>query len=110
MGKLVKRLMLDDVYAIGRNESWFSDMAKRGLHLKKFGRWYIYFEKGESKETNYRIDIIKEEPSQEQLDVYHDCGWDIVTHNKEFYIFTADKRQSTDHKACGHRTKSKAYS
>jgi len=91
MGKLVKRLMLDDIHAIGRNESWFSDMAKKGLHLKKFGRLFIHFEKGKPKETNYRIDIIMKKPSQEQLEVYRDCGWDIVANNGNFYIFSADK-------------------
>jgi len=95
MGKLVKRLMLDDIYAIGRNESWFSDMAKKGLHLKKLGRMFVYFEKGESKKTKYRIDIIKEKPSQEQLDVYHDCGWDIVTNSGDFHIFSADEKSCT---------------
>lgn len=95
MGKFVKRLMLDDIYAIDRNESWFSDMAKKGLHLKKFGRIFIYFEEGKPKETNYRIDIIMKKPSQEQLDVYHDCGWDIVANNGNFYIFSADKKLVT---------------
>lgn len=95
MGEVVKRLMLDDIYAIDRNESWFSDMAKKGLHLKKFGRRFVYFEKGEPKETNYRIDIIMKKPSQEQLDVYHDCGWDIVANNGNFYIFSADKKLVT---------------
>jgi|SRR5665648_52685 len=92
MGKLVKRLMLDNIYAIGRNESWFSDMAKNGLHLKKIGCFFIYFEKGKPKETNYRIDIIMKKPSQEQMDVYHDCGWDIVANHESFYIFSADKK------------------
>ncbi|SHK13816.1 DUF2812 domain-containing protein [Desulforamulus aeronauticus] len=92
MGKLVKRVMFDDMYAIGRNESWFSDMAKKGLHLKKFGRIFIYFEKGKSKETKYRIDMIKEAPSQEQLDVYQACGWDIVTNNGNLYVFSADEK------------------
>lgn len=95
MGKLVRRLMLDDMYAIGRNESWFSDMAKKGLHLKKFGRIFISFDKGESKETKYRIDYLKEAPSQEQLDVYRDCGWDAVTNNRDFYVFSADEKSCT---------------
>ncbi len=94
MGKFVKRLMLDDMYALGRNEAWFSDMAKKGLHLKKIGRIFGYFEKGEPRETNYRIDVIKQ-PSLEQLDVYHDCGWDIVTNNKDFYIFSANEKTFT---------------
>lgn len=87
--------MLDDIYAIGRNENWFSDMAKRGLHLKKIGRFFVHFERGESKKTKYIIDIIKEKPSQEQLDVYHDCGWDIVTNMQSFYIFSADEKLCT---------------
>lgn len=92
MGELVKRLMLDDNYAIGRNESWFSDMAKKGLHLNKFGHIFVYFEKGEPKETKYRIDYFKGDLSQEQLDVYHDCGWKFVTNNGDFHIFSADEK------------------
>ncbi len=94
MGKLVKKLMLDDIYAIGRNENWFSAMARQGLHLRKFGRIFVYFEKGEPKETKYRIDYLKGTPSQEQLDVYHDCGWDFIANNGDFYVF------STDEKSC----------
>ena len=95
MGKLVKRLLFDDLYAIGRNESWFSDMAKKGLHLKKFGRIFVYFEKGEPKETKYRIDYLKGAPSLEQLDVYHNCGWDIVTNSGYFCVFSADEKLCT---------------
>ncbi len=89
MGKLVKRLMLDDIYAIGRNESWFSAMAKQGLHLKKFGTIFVYFEKSEPRKTRYRIDYIKGKPSPEQLEVYRDCGWDFVAKNGDFSIFSA---------------------
>lgn len=92
MGKIVRRLLLDDIYAIGRNESWFSAMAKKGLHLKRFGRLFVYFEEGEPKETEYRIDYIKGSPAQEQLDVYKDCGWNFVTKTGEFYVFSADKK------------------
>ncbi len=92
MGKLVRKLMLDDIYAIGRNESWLSDMAKKGLHLKKFGRIFVYFEKGEPKETKYRIDYNKTKPTQEQLDVYNDCGWDFVLNNGDFYVFSSDEK------------------
>ncbi|AFQ43368.1 DUF2812 domain-containing protein [Desulfosporosinus meridiei] len=95
MGKIVKRLMLDDIYAIGRNESWFSGMASQGLHLKKFGRLFVDFEKGEAKETNYRIDYLKEAPAQEQLDVYHDCGWNFIANNGYFYVFFADEKAYT---------------
>jgi len=95
MGKIVRRPMLDDIYAIGRNESWFSGMARKGLHLKKIGRLFVYFEKGEPKETKYRIDYLKEAPSQEQLDVYHDCGWNFIAKGGYFYVFSADEKSCT---------------
>lgn len=95
MGKIVKRLMLDDIYAIGRNEGWFSAMASKGLHLKKLGRLFVYFEKGEPKKTKYRIDYLKEAPSQEQLDVYHDCGWNFAANSGYFYVFSADEKSCT---------------
>lgn len=95
MGKIVRKMMLDDIYAIGRNESWFSAMASKGLHLKKFGRLFVYFEKGEPKENKYRIDYLKEAPSQEQLDVYRDCGWNFIANSGYFYVFSADEKSYT---------------
>lgn len=95
MAKLVKRLLLNDIYEIDRNESWFSYMAKKGLHLNKIGRTFVYFEKGDPKNTKYRIDILYEEPSQEKMDVYSDCGWSFVTQISNFYIFSADENADT---------------
>jgi hypothetical protein len=95
MGKLVKRLMLDDSYAIGRNESWLYHMSQKGLHFKKYGKVFAYFEKGEPKDIKYRIDIIYDEPSQEQLEVYHDCGWDFAAKNGIFHVFCADEKIDT---------------
>jgi hypothetical protein len=90
MGKIVRKLMLDSIYAVGRNESWFTDMSKRGLHLKKFGRLFVYFEKGEPKDTRYRMDIFMQAPSQERLDMYEECGWHLVGKNGCFYVFAAE--------------------
>jgi len=95
MGKLVKRLALDDSFAIGRNESWLSDMAQKGLHLSKYGRLFVYFEKGVPQDTKYRIDILHQQPSPEQLEVYRDCGWDLVAKNGFFYTFCADGKANT---------------
>lgn len=95
MGKIVKRLALDDSFAIGRNESWLSDMAQEGLHLRRYGRLFVYFEKGAPQDTKYRIDIFHEQPSPEQLAVYRDCGWDYVARNGLFYTFCADGKADT---------------
>lgn len=89
MSKLVKRFNLADLWEYGKNESWFSDMAARGLHLKSFGKYLVTFEKGQPKKTKYRIEILEESPSQEQLDLYKDYGWELVTNKKIFYIFSS---------------------
>lgn len=70
--------MADDIFHIGRTESWFSVMARKGLHLEKLGLFFITFEKGEPRNTKYRIDILGGNPSEEQLNVYRACGWGHV--------------------------------
>lgn len=90
MSKLTrKRFILDDSWDIGKNESWFSDMAEQGLHLRSIGRLFAIFSKGQPAKTRYRIDVLYNEPSQEQLDIYKDCGWNFVTNNMNFYIFSS---------------------
>jgi hypothetical protein len=89
MSKTVKRVILDDIWAIGRNESWFSDMAKLGLHLQKIRGGFAHFEKGEPKDIKYRIDVLKHAPTIDQLDFYQDCGWTLAAVYKNFYIFSS---------------------
>lgn len=91
MSNLVKKWILDDIWAIGRNESWLSDMASQGLYLKKFGRQFAYFEKDEPKQVKYRIDILNEEPSGEQLEIYDHCGWNLAANNGKFYFFSSSE-------------------
>ncbi|NLJ58462.1 MAG: DUF2812 domain-containing protein [Tissierellia bacterium] len=89
MSKLVYRFLLSDLWELGKNESWFTYMSAKGLHLKSIGNWLVRFEKGEAKKTKYRIDILKEAPTEEQLDLYKDCGWELVTNKQIFYIFSS---------------------
>lgn len=89
MGRTVRKFMPDDIWNLGRSESWFSDMAKMGLHLRKVGLHFAIFEKGEPKKTKYRMDIISPVPSEEQLEIYKESGWQLVTGLKELYIFSS---------------------
>ena len=89
MSKIVRKFPIDDFWNIGKTESWFSDMASQGLHLKRFGRTFVYFEKGKKADTKYRIDVLYDKPSQEQLDVYKEYGWDFVAKTGFFYIFSS---------------------
>lgn len=89
MSKIIKKLPIDDFWNIGKNESWFADMAAGGLHLKSFDRIFVNFEKGEPSNTKYRIDIFSKKPSQEQIDIYNDNGWSFVASTGMFYIFSS---------------------
>jgi hypothetical protein len=57
MSKSVRRFLLGNLWDFGKNESWFSDMALKGMHLQSIGSWFVVFEKGEPKKTRYRIEI-----------------------------------------------------
>jgi len=89
MGKIVRRLIQDDFWNLGRNESWFSDMAEQGLHLRRIGPVFVFFEKAEPRKTKYRIDFISPAPTTERLALYQDCGWQFVTKCGALYVFSS---------------------
>lgn len=51
------RLRPDDVYRVGEHESWFMDLAEKGLHLEKMGVRFARFRKGEPQKMEYRVDF-----------------------------------------------------
>ncbi len=79
MGKVVRKFIFDDSWDLGKMESWFTDMAKKGLHLRELGRIFVTFTKGEPKSTKCRVDIMAASPSEEQL----------VTGRDELYVFSS---------------------
>jgi len=95
MGKLVRKFLVDDIWNIGKIESWFTDMASEGLHLKSLGRVFATFEKGEPMKTKYRIDVLNNKHSEEQLNIYKECGWDFVTSVQDFYIFSSPESSNS---------------
>lgn len=90
MSKIVRKLRPDDYWRIGEHESWFSDMALEGLHLKKIGNRIATFEKGEPKKTRYRIDIYQGEYSdKEQKQFYSENGWEFVNDYDHFNVYSS---------------------
>lgn len=89
MGRIVRRFRSDE-WRIGEHESWFADMAVQGFHLKRLGRIFAYFEKGEPKRTRYRMDVsIRKKMSVEQIQLYEESGWGLVTQYGSFYVFSS---------------------
>ena len=90
MAKKVRRLLVDERWHIGEHESWFSDMAKEGFHLKKVGWLFAYFEKGDPKDVRYRIDTSSNRKiTEEEKELYRQSGWDYVTKFGEFTLFSS---------------------
>ncbi|MEH7251883.1 DUF2812 domain-containing protein [Neobacillus niacini] len=90
MNKTVYKLRPSDYWRIGEHENWFADMAAKGFHLKKMGLQFVKFVKGEPKEMRYRIDVsIEKKITPEQIQMYAESGWDYVTSNKYFHVFSS---------------------
>lgn len=90
MNKTVYKLRPSDYWRIGEHESWFADMAAKGFHLKKMGLQFVQFVKGEPKEMRYRIDVsINTKITPEQIQMYAESGWDYVTSNKYFHVYSS---------------------
>ncbi|MDR7075780.1 hypothetical protein J2Y03_000768 [Neobacillus niacini] len=90
MNETVYKLRPSDYWRIGEHESWFADMAAKGLHLKKLGLQFVKFVKGEGKEMRYRIDVsIEKKITPEQIQMYAESGWDYVTSNKYFHVYSS---------------------
>lgn len=89
MSKTVLKLRPNDYWRIGEHESWFADMAKQGLHLKKTGVLFAHFEKGEPKNTKYRIDVTRGGISYERNNLYSEYGWNYVTSYGKFCVFSS---------------------
>lgn len=72
MGEIRKFLGFD-TYDIGYRESYFKDMAKQGFILKKMGKFFATFEKGEPIDTEYRIKVLGNPHDDEYED--EDRSW-----------------------------------
>lgn len=90
MGKIVRKLRPNDYWRIGEHESWFTDMAAEGIHLKKMGSRFAKFVQGEPKKMRYRIDVsFSKKITSEQIDMYAESGWDYVTSYSYFHVFSS---------------------
>lgn len=90
MKKTIRKFRPSDFWRIGEHESWFSDMASAGLHLKKVGIAFAHFTKGEPTQTRYRIDVFNyKNITSEQKEMYSESGWDYVASYGSFNVFSS---------------------
>ncbi len=90
MNKTIRKFRPSDFWRIGEHESWFSDMASTGLHLKKVGISFAHFTKGEPRHTRYRIDVFNyKSVTSEQKEMYSESGWEYVASYGLFNVFSS---------------------
>ena len=86
-------------YDIEGLQSYFEEMAAKGLHLKKDGifAYFASFEQGEPREARYRMDVKEKRspimdgdngrPTDEQIELCGELGWEYVDSIDVFHIF-----------------------
>lgn len=93
--KVIRRLAPCSQMDIERMESWLTDMAAQGWHLKDTrGLWSLWFvfEQGEPRNVRYRLEPGKgafsdDQPAYMERELFKDMGWEAVTSYGKFYIY-----------------------
>ncbi|GEM_PF-307064 len=108
MFKSVYKLKPGNSWRIGEHESWFTDMAEKGLRLQSVGIRFAKFKKAEPKKVKYRIEVLPkphfaDEYQKEhykiiddsQKSMYEEFGWTYVDSWKypdghiNFHVFSS---------------------
>lgn len=86
----IRKILPVNIYDIDQIETYLRDMASKGLFIKKIG-FFTYFEKGEPKKTEYRLEpLMKKEsiPDNDIIEIYKKSGWEYVcTLSNSFHIY-----------------------
>lgn len=85
-----------DLWQIGEQEAWLSDMAAKGWELTKMTMLTAHFKKAEPQTITYKTDIFKEPISQnyERLEQYEQAGWKYVASRGHLHFFRNNSNSS----------------
>ena len=81
MSKYVKRVIPFESSDIPAIQKWLEDMAQQGLFYKGCGVFCAEFEKGEPRQTRYRLDfcdVVACDIPDEKKEMYENNGWQVV--------------------------------
>ncbi len=91
MNKNIRKFFWGDLSHIEECEEYFSDMSREGLHLEKIGRFFLYFQEGDPKNLNYRIDLAKKDEKEMKIKLRKDEGWHFIDDSDVYLIFSSEK-------------------
>lgn len=97
MSDTVHRFLLVEPADMDRFEGWLEDMARRGLHYRHSGVFFVHFRRGEPASVRYRLEPMGSLWSRESQDYYASCGWVYVdTVMKLYRIYRADDPETEE--------------
>lgn len=76
MSDTVHRFLLVEPADMDRFEGWLEDMARRGLHYRHSGVFFVHFRQGEPASVRYRLEPMGSLWSRESQDYCRALGWD----------------------------------
>ena len=76
MSDTVHRFLLVEPADMDRFEGWLEDMARRGLHYRHRGVFFVHFRRGEPASVRYRLEPMGSLWSRESQDYCRALGWD----------------------------------
>jgi hypothetical protein len=77
-GQIVRKFKLFWAWQDDREETWLSEMARDGLHLKRYRSFGVYdFERGAPRNDTYRLDYVSVSGKAkiQYLQLFADAGW-----------------------------------
>ncbi|MGD6874097.1 DUF2812 domain-containing protein [Sutcliffiella horikoshii] len=87
--KTKKKILWLDLWQIGEQEAWLSDMATKGWELTKMTRLTAHFKKAARQTITFKTDIFKEtiNQSSDRLERYEQSGWKYVASRGHLHFF-----------------------
>ncbi len=110
MSKYIKRMIPFESSDIPAIQKWLEDMAMQGLFYKGCGMFCAEFEKGEPRQTRYRLDfcdVVACDIPEEKKELYEKNGWQVVGEFKsDLIVLCTDDPEApeiyTEHSLASH--------
>ena len=83
-------------WALAQRESWYAELAARGLRVQKAGAMLTRFAPAPPARLRYRFEVGSDEGSLPagQKEFYEECGWQYVLNDRPLHLFCAPNRRT----------------
>lgn len=81
-------------WALAQRESWYAELAARGLRVQKAGAMLTRFAPAPPARLRYRFEVGSEEGGLPagQKEFYEECGWQYVLNDRPLHLFCAPEQ------------------